>query len=38
MDFSDKIFLTFDADWAIDEVMQHTYSILVANQVKSTFL
>ncbi|MCL1864062.1 MAG: hypothetical protein FWF78_10905 [Defluviitaleaceae bacterium] len=37
MDFSKKIFLTFDVDWAIDSVMTFTYDILGKQKVKATF-
>ena len=33
---SKKLFLTFDIDWAVDEVLEHTHKILVDSDVKST--
>lgn len=36
-DYSNKIFLTFDVDWADDEILKYTHHILMRENIKSTF-
>lgn len=36
-DYDDKIFLTFDIDWASDEVLAYTLDIVEKNDVSATF-
>lgn len=37
MNFDKSLFLTFDIDWASDEIIQDTLDILKENEVKATF-
>ena len=36
-DYNDKIFITFDIDWAADDVIAYCLNLLEKNDIKATF-